>query len=200
MLRITLCLILALCLAPLAGATAITAGHDGCNGGGGGSCNGPYLLSGTTTTLTFDYSIPNATVKKIVALEDLSAGVGVWDTNNGKDTSTKNFSIDLVVGSNSWTLGTSGNVTLQGYKGSNRDFITETLTNATELAQFLTALKGSKGKFSVEIVANTGSFNVGTEDRFATIDTTPEPASLGMAGMGLVALSWSLRRKIRKSA
>ena len=200
--RIALCLIFVFCFVPVAGAAAIDANHAGCNGGGGGSCNGPYLLGGEgNTTLTFDYSIPNKTVKTMVSLTDVAIGLGVWDTNNGRDTSIKNFTIELLVGSDVWTLGTSGNVTLQGFKSSNRDFITETLLDSGELAQFLTALKGSKGDFSVEIIANAGSFNVGTQDRFATLDyTTPEPASLGMAGLGLIALCWSLRRKIRKSA
>jgi PEP-CTERM motif len=197
--RIALCLVLVLCFVPLAGAATIDANNAGCNGGGGGSCNGPYLLGGEGgTTLTFDYSIPNATVKKMVSLEDVNVGFGVWDTNNGKDTSTKSFTIELLVGSNSWTLGSSGNVTLQGFKSSNRDPITETLLDSAELTAFLSALKGSKGKFSVEIIADTGSFNVGTQDRFATLDYTPEPASLGMAGMGLFALSWTLRKKLGK--
>ena len=200
--RIAFCMVLVFCFVPVAGATALGANNAGCDGGGGGSCNGPYLLGGEgNTTLTFDYSIPNKTVKKMVSLDDVKVGLEVWDTNNGKDTSSKSFSIELVVGSSAWTLGTSGSVTLQGYKSSNRDSITETLLDSGELAEFLTALKGSKGKFSVEIIADKGSFNVGTQDRFATLDyTTPEPASLGMAGMGLIALSWSLRRKFRKSA
>ena len=199
--RLAFCLVLVLCFVPVAGATTVTAGHAGCNGGGGGSCDGPYLLGGEgTATLTFDYSIPNSTVKKIVGLDDVKVGLEVWDTNNGKDTSIKNFTIELLVGSDVWTLGNSGDVTLQGFKGSNRDYITETLLDDTELAQFLAALKGSKGKFSVEIIANTGSFNVGGRDRFATLDTTPEPASLGMAGLGLLALSWAVRKKIGKRA
>jgi hypothetical protein len=197
--RIALCLIFVFCFVPLAGAAAIDANTAGCNGGGGGSCNGPYLLGGEGTTLTFDYSIPNATVKKMVSLDDVEIGLEVWDTNNGKDTSSKSFTIELLVGQDAWTLGTSGNVTLQGYKSSNRDSVTKTLLDGGELAQFLAALKGSKGKFSVEIIADAGSFNVGTRDRFATVDyTTPEPAGLGVAGLGLIALSWTLRRKMGK--
>ena len=199
--RIALCLILVFCFVPLAGASAITANRAGCDGNGGGSCDGPYLLGGEgNTTLTFDYSIAKSTVKQIVSLEDVKFGFEVWDTNNGKDKSTKNFTFELVVGTHSWTLGDSGDVTLQGFKSSSRDDITATLLDGTDLQEFLTALKGSKGKFSVEIIDNTGSFNVGGRDRFATLDTTPEPASLGMAGMGLLALSWSLRRKLGKRA
>ncbi len=202
-LRLALCIVLVFCFVPLAGASTITANLAGCDGGGGGSCAGPYTLGGDVMTLAFDYSIPNATVKKMVSITDVVAGLGVWDTDNGKDPSLKSFSIELVVGSDVWTLGTSGSVTLEGYKNSNRDFITETLLDTVKLDEFLVALKGSKGKFSVEVVADPGfgSFLVGTQDRFATLDyTTPEPASLGMAGMGLMALCWSLRRKIRNRA
>lgn len=201
--RIALCLIVMFCFVPVVGATTIDANNAGCNGGGGGSCAGPYTLGGPVMTLTFDYSIPNATVKKMTSITDVGVGLGVWDTNNGKDTSLKSFTIELVVGSNVWTLGTSGQITLEGYKSSNRDFITETLLDTAKLEEFLTALKGSKGKFSVAVVADPGfgNFLVGTQDRFATVDyTNPEPASLGMASMGLIALCWSLRRKIRKSA
>ncbi len=201
--RIALCLALVFSFVPLAGATAIDGNRAGCNGSGGGSCDGPYLLGGDgDTTLTFEYSIPKATVKQMVSLDDLKIGFEVWDTNNGKDISNKNFSIELLVaGSTPWLLGNSGDVTLEGFKGSNRDYITETLSDSSDLAQFLAALQGSKGKFSIEIIDNTGSFNVGGRDRFATLDyETPEPASLGMAGMGLLALAWSLRKKLGKRA
>jgi hypothetical protein len=200
--RFAACLILVLCLVPFAGATPIPAGDAGCNAGGGGSCYGPYALGGDVKTLTFDYSVANSAIKNLVSLDNVAVGLGVWDTNGGNDTSNKSFTIDLLIGSSVWTVRTIGG-TLEGYKSANRDFITATLLDSSELASFLTALQGTKGKFSVEIIAadDSGSFNVGTQDRFATLDfIAPEPASLGLAGIGLVALCWSLRRKIRNRA
>ena len=233
MFRTALCLAVALCFVPLAGAASIDANTAGCNGGGSGSCSsGPYLMSyggEGYASFTFDYSVPNSQVKQISYLDDLKVGVEVWNYPTKNDSTLKSFDIYLLVGSQDHTtatysllLGTVGPTSLAGYNGSNRDPITATLTNSSSLAAFLTALKGSKGDFEVEIVpiaAGGGgaafsaeadgsfSFNLGQRQkddnenavRFATLDAeTPEPASLGMAGFGLLALCWSLRKKIAR--
>ncbi|MGA2330073.1 MAG: PEP-CTERM sorting domain-containing protein [Bryobacteraceae bacterium] len=206
-----------LCLVPVAGATVITANPAGCNGGGGGSCDGgPYLLTfgGDESSMTFDYRIPNSQVKLISYLNDLLAGVEVWDYPNKNNTSLKSFDIYLVVGGEDYStatysllLGTISS-TLQGYNSGNRDDITETLSSSSGLSAFLAALKLSKGHFGIEVVDTEGSFNLGERQlgsdgvtlvRFAQVDApTPEPASLGMAGIGLIALCWTLRKKIAR--
>jgi hypothetical protein len=133
---------------------------------------------------------------------------------------------DITTATHVWLLGTVGPTTLAGFDSGNRDVITETL-DSSDLAAFLAALKKSKGDFEVEVVA-TGSgvvgvdyasplgagsdtysqtFNLGqrqTDDsgnpvRFASLDVDmPEPASLGTAGIGLLALCWALRKKIAR--
>ena len=234
MFRTSICLILSFCFAPIAGADVLTAGYAGCNTGG--TCSGgAYQLTagGDVSTWTFDYSIPNSDVKQISYLNNVVVNLEVFDTKNQQppadgadfqgaqsleaDGAKEGCKIYLLVGGDDHTtaayhllLDTIGPTYLDSYTGADRDTITETLTDATELARFLKQLKKSNGDFSVEVVATHGDFYLGdrhqTPDgdpaRFAALDVTdlPEPASVGTAGIGLIALLWTLRKKIRRSA
>ncbi len=221
MLRATVVLALAFCFVATAGATAITAGYSGCNGLPGNCPTGSYQLSfgGTPSNYVFDYQVPNSQVKTMSYLDDVVASLEVWDTNSGNNTSSKSFSIYLLVGpfagaedystaTYSLLLSASGEVTLGGYDTNNRDVIADTVLSGSDLSAFLAALKVSKGAFSVEVVDTEGTFNLGerhlggdgvTPVRFAQLDfETPEPTSLGMAGIGLIALCWTLRKKIAR--
>lgn len=211
-------LVAALCFVPVASATSITAGYSGCNGASGSCPTGSYQLT-AGSTWTFDYKIPNSQVQLISYLNDVIAGLEVWDTNGGNNTSTKSLNVYLLVGGEDYSTltdtsttysGLLGTVTstLAGYTSGTRDAFTETLTTSSELSAFLTALQGSKGNFSIEVVDTEGTFNLGerhvgddgvTPARFASLDyTAPEPASLGLAGFGLIAMFWSLRKRIAR--
>lgn len=223
MFRIALCLIIAFCFVPIASADAITAGYSGCQGGGSGSCaGGAYLLSvtpsegGPSVTWTFDYSIPNADVKQMTSLDDVVVNLEVFDTKNGQepDGAKEGFKIYLLVGGVDFNtadyhllLDKIGPTKLDSYTGNSRDTITETVTDSADLARFLKQLQKNHGDFSVEVVAINGDFYLGDRHqtpeggpaRFAALDfETPEPASLGTAGIGLLALCWTLRKKIAR--
>jgi hypothetical protein len=221
MFRTAVLLVTALCLVPAASATVIMAGYSGCNGLPGSCPTGSYQLTagGDVSSWTFDYKVPNSEVTLISYLNNVVAGLEVWDTGSGNNTSTKSFKVYLLVGGEDYSTltdtsttysGLLGTVTstLAGYTSGTRDAFTETLTTGSELSAFLTALQGSKGNFSIEVVDTEGTFNLGerhvgddgvTPARFASLDyTAPEPASFGMAGFGLIALCWSLRKRIAR--
>jgi hypothetical protein len=133
------------------------------------------------------------------------------------DGAKEGFKIFLLVGGEDHTtaaysllIDTVAPTYLDSYTGTNRDTINLTVTDPTDLAKFLKQLKKADGDFSVEVVATKGDFYLGDRHqdpdgspaRFASLDAseTPEPASLGTVGIGLLALCWTLRKKIRKSA
>ncbi len=211
--------IIALCLVPLAGATPIKAYYSGCNGTPGTCPGGSFELTAGdgTSSWTFDYSIPNPQLNPITDLDSVVTALEVWDTRNGakQDTSLKSLAIYLLVGgedyesaSYSLLLDTIGPTTLSAYTNTARDAITETAVNASDLAAFLAALKANNGGFSVEVVDTSGSFNLGgritgsdgvTSVRYAQLDyQAPEPTTFALAGIGLIAVCWTLRKKIAR--
>jgi hypothetical protein len=141
--------------------------------------------------------------------------VEVWDYPNKNNGSAKSFDIYVVVGGEDYSTATyhlllgAISSTLHGYNSGSRDDITETLFSGSDLSAFLAALRSSRGRFGIEVVDTGGSFDLGERElgsdgetfgRFAQLDADelPEPASFGLAGSGLIALCWTLRKKIAR--
>jgi hypothetical protein len=198
-------------LVPIAGATGITAGFAGCDGVK--PCDpGPYLLdvNGPQITWTFDYSIPNRQAREITSLDQVVVDLEVFDrrAGEGKDKANEGFTIYLIVGADYSPLAlyTYGPARLDPYTGGDRLLLNEIVPDSA-LPAFLAALQGNRGDFGIEVVATTGNFwlgdrhgtpgNVEDPGRFVTLDfqSTPEPASPGIAGIGLIGICLALRKK-----
>ena len=217
MLRTAVLLTVVFCLVPIAGATVITAGYAGCNGVK--PCDsGPYLLAVNQEapgSWTFDYSIPNRQARGITSLDQVVVDLEVFDrrAGEGKDKANEGFTVYLIVGGEdhlsadySLALYSFGPARLDPYTGGDRLLLNEIVPDG-DLPAFLAALQGNRGDFGVEVVATTGNFwlgdrrgtpgNVEDPGRFVTLDfqSTPEPASLGIAGIGLIGICLALRKK-----
>lgn len=212
--RIATILILAFCLVSTAGATVITAGYAGCNGTK--PCpSGPHLVDvdGVFPDWTFDYSIPNKQVKDIAQLNDVVVNLELFDRYQGEPVDPaghrgETFSVYLVgAGGYSQLLGSVG-PNINGTTGNDRYIFNASLPGSY-LPGFLTMLRDNKGDFGVWVVADSGNFwlgerhgspeSKGDPGRYVTLDfTVPEPASFGVAGLGLLLLCGALRKKIAR--
>lgn len=211
--RAAVVLALAFCLVPMAGAAVILAGYAGCDGTS--PCDpGPYTLSTSgVSSLTFDYSIPNREARQIWYFNAVTVNLEVFDRAAGdpRDGAVEGFEIYLIVGGEdhdtatySLLLTTVGPALLDAYRSGSRLVLNEAVAGA-ELPAFLAALQGNRGDFGVQVVATTGDFYLGARHgqpggdpgRWVQMDyvSIPEPATCGVAGLGLLALGMLLRKK-----
>lgn len=212
MLRTAVLLTIVFCLVPIAGATAITAGYAGCNGVK--PCDtGPYLLGfngEVASRWRFDYSIPNREAQQIAYLDEVVVDLEVFDRRGGegRDRADEGFAINLIVGADyTLPLYTYDPARLDPYTSGDRLLLNLILPDS-DLPAFLAALQGNRGDFGVEVVATSGDFWLGERHgspgekggdpgRFVTLDfqSVPEPATLGIAGIGLIVICLAARKK-----
>lgn len=206
--------LLTLLLASVAGAAPIvvSASQNGCNGGGSGSCTGlfPYLLTAgddATKQMTFDFRIAKAD-KSLLQwnLSSVVVHLDVWDngTTKNPDTAAEQGSVFLLIpGVAPILLGSFQD--LNAFHSGNR-YSVDLSVPESDLAAVLAGLSAqydpkhpNRGTvdLSIQVVANTGNFNLASAGRSVTLDfLTPEPAGLGLAGIGLLALGWVARKRV----